>query len=203
MRDLRRLSALVSFLLIIGDTTPAKAETEPWSMTKADEKAFGWCISHFLSLDDESPETDKDIRPIARPVEKFRPFDIKEMLTPPGLITETEIVGRLPPEIEKYRGLWIEPTIDTPSLRAIFVERLTPTEMTIAEARRKPDPQHSVPPNPDNPRRKLKWNGKAFRDVRGVGYYISISPDGEAMFLVLETEWEAMPVGCLISSRHY
>jgi hypothetical protein len=200
MRDFARVLILL-LVLHFASATRARAYTSPF--TKADENAYAWCISHFLSLDDEDPQPDKEILPIARPAAKLRPFDIKEMLVPPGLITETEIVGRLPPEIEKYRGLWITPTIDAPSLTAIFVERLTPTEMIIALARRKPDPKASLPPNPDDPRSKLKWNGNVFNDVRGVGYIISISPDGEAMFLIAENEREAMPVGCLISSKHY
>lgn len=83
----------------------------------------------------------------------------------------------------------------------IFVERLTPTEMSIAMVRKK------SPTNSDPLRYTLKWDGEAFIDEPKapgeVGYHIRISPDGQAMFVVFVTKAEAMPGLCLISSKHY
>src|SRR5262245_36819732 len=113
MRDLISVSVLLFLLLHFDTSIFARAATQ--SLTKADESLYGWCISHFLSLDDEGPQSEKGIRPIARPPGKFRPLDTDNMLIPPDLIRETEIVGNLPPEIEKHRGIWILPAIDRPS----------------------------------------------------------------------------------------
>jgi len=190
------VSILLLVLLHLGASTLARADRH--SLTKADGKAYGWCISHFLSLDEEDPQSEQEIRPIARPPEKFRPLDTENMLIPPDLIRETEIVGNLPPKIERHQGVWILPAIDTPSPSVIFVERLTPTEMTIVVVRK------SYPTNTDNPRSTLKWDGQVFRGVRGeFGHDVVISADGEAMLLIAVSPWEAMPVGCFISSKHY
>lgn len=201
MRNLYRFYALLPVLLAC--STPLKAATDALPLTKTDEKAFAWCLSHF-PFGSENPWADEDAD---RPVKQFPPFDMKDMLGPPNLVKETEIAGKLSATIAKYQGLWIWPTVSVPSPIAIFVERLTPTEMTIAMVKRELNSEHGAPSNPDPLRYELKWNGEAFIGEPGdpdeVGYHISISQDGQAMLVVFVTRTEAMPGFCLISSKHY
>jgi hypothetical protein len=177
-----------------------RAEIVTLTLTKTDEKALAWCLSHFpFGL--ENPWAEEDAVLPARPVERFSPFDMKDMLVPPGLATETETVGKLPSAVALYKGLWIWPTVSVPSPMAIFVEQLTPTEMTIAMIRKE------LPSNSDPLRYKLKWSGEAFIEKPGnpedVGFRISLSRDGQAMFVVFLTQAEAVPGFCLISAKHY
>jgi hypothetical protein len=200
MRNLGCVSVLLPFLLAFTLASPLRAETGALRLTKTDEKAFAWCLSHFpFGL--ENPWAEEDAVLPARPVERLSPLDTKVMLIPPGLVTDTEAVGKLPSAVARYKGLWIWPTVSVPSPMAIFVEQLTTTEMTIAMIRKK------LPSNSDPLRYKLKWNGEAFIEEPGnpqdVGFHISISRDGQAMLVVFVTRVEAMPGFCLISSKHY
>lgn len=186
--------------------TLAEAEAETSPFTKADEKAFEWCLSHF-PFGIENPWADENAAPLQRPVKSFPPFDIEDMLGPPELIKETEIAGELVPEIAKYQGHWIWPAVSMPSPMAIFVERLTPTEMTVAMVKKKLNTEPEPHAQSSSLRHKLKWNGDAFieepQGPDGVGYLIRISQDGRAMFVVFVTRIEAMPGMCLLSSKHY
>lgn len=129
------------------------------------------------------------------------------MIAPADLVTKTEIVGRLPGYIRKYRGVWIWPAIDGPPDFALFVERLTEREMTIAFVFR------ATEKNKDhrdrlrqNAREKLTWNGTAFSSgpegelESTTSIYISAFSD--ALLLVRANNREAWP-GCFISSKHY
>lgn len=135
MRNSSCVSVLLPFLLAFASASPLRAEIVTLTLTKTDEKALAWCLSHFpFGL--ENPWAEEDAVLPARPVERFSPFDMKDMLVPPGLATETETVGKLPSAVVRYKGLWIWPTVSVPSPMAIFVEQLTPTEMTIAMIRK-------------------------------------------------------------------
>jgi hypothetical protein len=214
MQDLVRASIL---LLALGGTIPALAVTPA---TKVDDKALEWCLSHFPVEESLSPAD--DIKPLPRPAGKFHTFDLAGARTPPGLVRHTEIIGPLPPEIEKYEGQWIWPTHEDSPRFAIFVERLTATEMTIGWA---------IKPENDRDeggyrklRNLLRWTGKSFSHSESSAdgsetLDIVISADGEAMLIVsgysrlvtiedgtgkqsTHTFGEAWPL-CFISSKHY
>lgn len=99
------------------------------------------------------------------------------------------------------------PTVSMRPPMAIFVERLTPAEMTMAIVRTLPDCRTKTFTEASSSRHTLKWNGEAFAEKvaepDGVGHLIRISQDGRAMFVVFVTRIEAMPGMCLISSKHY
>lgn len=181
----------------------ASTEAKPLHFTKADERALEWCLGHF-PFGPENPWASEETVVSQRPPERFVPFSIKD---PSDVIEDTVIVGKPPLEIARYRGHWIMPTVSMAPPIAIFVERLTPAEMTIAIVRALPYQGSGTLTEPGSSRHILKWNGKAFAEEPaepdGVGHLIRISQDGRAMFVVFVTRIEAMPGMCLISSKHY
>lgn len=168
----------------------------------SDNGALQWCFSRF-------PSGSEVIGASSRPIKDLElvPLKLDEMIAPADLITKTEIVGRLLGYIRKYRGVWIWPTIGEPSDFAIFVERLTEREMTIAflvrATERNRDHRDGLR---KNARQKLTWNGTAFSSgptgelESTTSIYISAFSD--ALLLVGANKREAWPM-CFISSKHY
>lgn len=180
MRNLVRVSVLLTTLMVGGSS--ARVEAAP--STKADEMAFEWCLSQFP--EEDNLWSGEDTKPLPRPAEEFGPFDLADARIPPGLITRTEVVGSLPPEIKKYKGQWIWPTHEDAPRFAIFVERLTATEMTIGWAI-KPEKDKDEGAYRDL-RTSLKWTGKWFSHFKSSAkgsetLDILISANGEAMLV--------------------
>ncbi|WP_162914107.1 hypothetical protein [Taklimakanibacter lacteus] len=168
---------------------------------EADNKLPEWCLSHF-------PGVDEDAWAISRPLGKFAPFKLEDMIAPADLVTKTEIVGKLPGYIRKYRGVWIWPTISQPPDFAIFVERLSPKEMMIAFLGRATAENESYREKlRANSRQKLTWNGTAFSSAPEGDLQskttIYISAFGHAMLVAHENKSEGSPPLCFISSKHY
>lgn len=132
---------------------------------------------------------------------------------------KTQIVGKLSPSLEKYKGIWTWPSLDVPSSSVVFVERLTPTEMTIVLARER-DKNEDLEPE----RLTLSWTGTHFfhskgtpKDSREIALHVSES--GEAMAGMLgatrtvtlidkdgkessDTRGEGWPL-CFLSEKYY
>jgi hypothetical protein len=209
MRRLPRVSVLLLvwqfttalLLILMAGSAPARAEDNSESQShQTDDGIFEWCMSYFPRVDEENGTT-------TRPAGNLAPFKLEEMIAPADLITKTEIAGKLPGYIRKYRGVWIWPMITEPPLFALFVERLSPREMTIAllsraTADNRPHRKRLL----ENSREKLTWNGTAFSSEPEGELQskttIYISAFGHAMLVVYENNREAWPM-CLISSKHY
>lgn len=182
----------------------------------ANKKLFEWCVSQFPMDEGESA------KPLPRPAEKLRPFELAGALTPPGLVIPTEITGMLPPEIEKYKGQWTWPTHGETPPATVFVERLTPTEMAIAWAFRREKGKDAADYRAQ--RELLKWTGKSFSSSTSTPegtetLDIYVSANGQAMFIASghsrvvtlvdkdgkqssHTSGEGWPA-CFISGKHY
>lgn len=167
---------------------------------KTDDEAFYWCNGYFFDEDGSGSTAE-------RPTQKLTPFVLEDMMKPVDLVTETEVVGKLPPEVDRYRGYWILPSIGEPVGGALFVERLTPIEITLVLTARRDVLEREIP------RLNLKWTGKEFADRLDdkPGIILRVSPGGHAMNLAFighnktsdGRSWsEAIPM-CLISSKHY
>lgn len=178
-----------------------------------DFKVFEWCLSHFPRREGG------DIQLLPRPPGELRSFDLSNSTAPSDLVTKTQIVGKLPPSIEKYQGIWTWPSIDAPSSGAIVIERLTTTEMTIVLMRER-DKNQDVQPE----RLTLGWTGTHFFHSKGtptdsqeIALYVSDS--GETMAGMLgathtvtlidkdgkessDTRGEGWPL-CFLSERYY
>jgi hypothetical protein len=176
-------------------------------------KAFEWCLSHFPKREGES------VRLLPRPAGELRPFDPSNAMLPADLVTKTQINGKLSPSLEKYKGIWTWPSLDVPASGVIFVERLTPTEMTIVLARQR-DKSEDLEPE----RLTLGWTGTHFYHSKGtpndsqeIALYVSES--GEAMAGMLgatrtvtlidkdgkessDTRGEGWPL-CFLSEKYY
>ncbi|MBK1867347.1 hypothetical protein [Taklimakanibacter albus] len=192
------LISIFTFLMLV----PARAEddnSESRSHVNEDE-ALKWCFSRFPSAEPAEVSS--------RSISELAPFKLEDTIAPPGLITKTETVGRLPGYIRKYKGVWIWPAITEPPAFAIFVERLTAEEMTIAFVSRATEENKDYRDGlRKNSRQKLTWNGTAF----------SAGPDGElestttiyisafsdALLLIRANKREGGPPMCFISSKHY
>ncbi|TMJ38812.1 MAG: hypothetical protein E6G87_05620 [Alphaproteobacteria bacterium] len=134
-------------------------------------------------------------------------MDLKGAVLPPNLITKTEIVGDVPSPIRMYQGRWaLRLTNKSYIPYAAFVERLTPTEMTIALVMR-PEEGHKLDPT-NGFRHKLEWTGNAFvgRDVnlwggKATTLMIGISQFGDVMILATKNSIDAQLLGCLFSEQ--
>lgn len=196
MRNIVWISIL-TFLMLV----PARAEddnSESRSHVNEDE-ALKWCFSRFPSTE-PSEVSSRSLRELA-------PFKLEDMVAPPDLITKTETVGRPPGYIRKYKGVWIWPAITEPPDFAIFVERLTAEEMTIAFVSRATEENKDYRDKlRKNSREKLTWNGTAFsRGPEGelestTSIYVSAFSD--ALLIVRANKREGWPM-CFISSKHY
>lgn len=147
-----RRASCVSFLLLI---LPAYAVTVSHRASgrdlSTDFKVFEWCLSHFPR------EESGVVELLPRPPGKLRSFDLSSSTAPAGLVGKTRTVGKLPPSIESYQGYWTWPSIDKPAPGAVFIERLTPTEMTISMIRARDIS------GDDKPERMfLSWTGTHF-----------------------------------------
>lgn len=206
------------FLMLASAVLPAQAEDGAIDTrtSDVDSKLREWCASHFPKDEGESA------KPAPRPVEKLRPFEFAQALTPPGLVTRTEIIGTLPPEIEKYKGQWTWPAHDKAPAATLFVERLTATEMAIAWVLKRE--KHVNEANHPDLRTMLKWTGSSFSYSKSISegsatLDIYVSANSEAMAVVTGysrlvtlgdrtgkqssyTSSEAFPA-CFISSKHY
>jgi hypothetical protein len=208
----------VSVLLVVGSSMPAMAET---SVTDVNEKAFEWCLSQFPHED--NPWAADDGKPLPHPTAKLQPFNLRNAIAPPDLVTRTEVVGELPPPIEKFRGHWTWPAVEGLPPAVIFVERLTSTEMTIATAFNREKGLDEA--DYEVERMTLSWTGTHFayskvtpEESRQVEIHVSQS--GEAMFMISgysrvvtlegpngivgtsKVPSDAWPT-CFISERHY
>lgn len=198
MRNFLFLSCLP--LVVVGASSLSIAEeTGGERITPIDHQLLEWCLSYF-------PEPDETIVPIERP-KTLPPFSMEGVRAPPDLVKETVIVGDIPEAIKAYSGSWLLPWAGkSPFPYAAYVERLTPTEMTIA---------FLVKPLSDKSetglRHILAWNGMGFSgktdNLLGIGggvtVGVAVSSSGEAMGLSFANDREAHILGCLISSRHY
>lgn len=179
MRNVAWISIPVFVLLASADLSAQ--EEDDTADLRTDDKLYEWCMSSFPL------EEGVSAKPLPRPAEKRRPFELADALTPPNLITRTEIVGTLPPEIEKYKGQWIWPAHDEAPVAAIFVERLTPSEMTIAWAFKREKDRDGT--DSRYSRTVLKWTGKSFHYSAPIPRGFEeleavISADGEAMLIM-------------------
>jgi len=184
-----------------GETgTPPVPRTEPTPSEISDNKLLESCLSYAL---DQNPKSASGRHP-----KETAPLDLKDAVVPPALITETEIVGDVPPQIRMYQGRWaLRLTNKTYMPYAAFVERLTATEMTIALVMR-PEAGHKLDPSKGF-RHKLEWTGDAFvgRNIDlwgGTGtttLLIGVSQFGDAMVLAVENNKEANLLGCLFSEQ--
>lgn len=201
MRSLIHIPVLI--LLAIGGAS-AWAESDSFEARShvSDDDALQWCFSRF-------PSGSEAIGASSRPIAELElaPLKPEEMIAPADLITKTEIVGRLPGYIRKYRGVWIWPAISEPPDFAVFVERLTEKEMTIAFVfRAKEENKDYRDRLRNNSREKLTWNGTAFSAgpegelESTTNIYISAFSD--ALLLIRSNKREAWPM-CFISSKHY
>lgn len=187
-------------LVVVGASSLGTAEdTDGERIPAIDDRLLEWCLSYF-------PEPDETAAPIERP-KTLPPFSMEGVRAPPDLVKETVIVGDIPEAVKAYGGSWLLPwTGKSPFPYAAYVERLTPTEMTIA---------FLVKPSIDKPDRgvryTLTWSGQDFAGKTdnllgiegGVTFGVVVSPSGEAMALGFADDREAHFLGCLISSRHY
>jgi hypothetical protein len=183
MRNFAWASFSVS-LVLASACLPARSEDSDADMRSrnVDEKLFEWCMSQFPKREGE------DAKPMPRPAGKLRPFDLTNAIAPSHLVTKTEVIGELPPLIEKYRGLWTWPAVDESPPAVIFVERLTATEMTIAPAVKR-DKKLRDETDYQVERTTLSWTGTHFshskvtpEESRQVE--ILVSQSGEAMLMI-------------------
>lgn len=205
MQNLVRVSVLLPLLLI---GCPSRGHTDDFSLRKkdlspsevSDGNLLNSCLSYIL---DEQPEP-----ATRRPRKETEPLDLTDAVFPPNLVTKTEFVGDVPPEIRKFQGRWALRVINKSYLPyAAFVERLTPTEMTIALVLR-PEPGHKLNPALGF-RHKLKWTGTAFGDehatlfgnwgVTSLG--AGVSQFGDVMLLSTSNQIEGHFLGCLFSEQ--
>ncbi len=197
---MRRIALAVCILLALGSASRAEDRDMDTHSQEADDKLPEWCRSHF-------PGVDQEAWAISRPMGEFALFRLADMIAPADLITKTEIVGKLPGYIRKYRGTWIWPRISQPPDFAIFVERLSPKEMTIAFLSRATAENESYREKlRGNSRQMLTWNGTAFSSAPQGKLQskttIYISAFGHAMLVIYSNRIEAWPL-CFISSKHY
>jgi hypothetical protein len=191
-------------ILVLSISTTAIAKPPATSSGEIQEKLFEWCGGFFASGTDKNP--------IERPNGSI-PFNMKDQEVPPDLVTPTQIVHQLPPEIEKYQGTWILPSAVETSSIIVFVERLAPKEMTLVLLIKTAGETASR-------RYRLIRIGGRFSDTepwpKGQPALIAqVSPRGEALGLDLigyPPRWGAEPDGeprgeshpfCFISSKHY
>jgi hypothetical protein len=197
LRDVTQITVAFFFLLAISSaSTPA--EDDGTEAQSPGDVLFKWCLSRFPGMDEEAGT-------ISRPRGKPAPLKVEEMIAPADLITKTEIVGRLPGYIRKYRGVWVWPS-EPPSF-VVFVERLSRKEMTIALLSRAMAENESYREKlRENSREKLAWNGTAFSSTPEGELQskttIYISAFGQAMLVIHENRIEAWPM-CFISAKHY
>src|SRR4051794_37091698 len=116
---IRILGAAV-FIFLADPTSNAWPDNRPKEY-ETDSALQEWCQKLF----------ENSARYSDRPIGKLGQIDIRKLAAPPNLIQNTEIIGSLPPAISRYAGHWIYPALGSPDF-AIFVERLSPTDMTIA-----------------------------------------------------------------------
>src|SRR5437762_5750571 len=206
MRTLARVSIFLSVFLVLGNVPSwgdsenfPLPKTEPAPSQENDNKLLQSCLSYAL-----------DQRPVPTSGQHSRettPLDLKGAVLPPNLITKTEIVGDVPSPIRMYQGRWaLRLTNKSYIPYAAFVERLTPTEMTIALVMR-PEEGHKLDPT-NGFRHKLKWTGNAFvgRDVnlwggKATTLMIGISQFGDVMILATKNSIDAQLLGCLFSEQ--
>jgi hypothetical protein len=206
MRTLTRVSIFLSVLLVLGDAPSwgdseniPLPKTEPAPSQENDNKLLQSCLSYAL---DQHPGPTSGRHP-----RETTPLDLKGAVLPPNLITETEVVGDVPSPIRMYRGRWALRLTNTSYIPyAAFVERLTPTEMTIALVMR-PEEGHKLDPT-NGFRHKLEWTGNAFvgRDVnlwggKATTVMIGISQFADVMILATKNSTGTQLLGCLFSEQ--
>lgn len=198
-----RRTARVLFLLtsLCGSVGAADGSAEEY-INKIDERLFEWCLSYF-------PEPDEETTPIEQP-KTLPPFSMEGVRAPPDLIKETIIIGKIPKAMRAYGGSWLLPwTGKSPFPYAAYVERLTPTEMTIAFLVKPLDGLKAYSAN--SLRHTLTWSGSDFsgktENLFGLGggltFGVRISPSGDALALSFTDDREGHFLGCLVSSKHY
>lgn len=172
MRTVARVSLLLTILF--GHCAAVSHQAYARELS-TDWKVFEWCLSHFPR------EESGNVQLLPRPPGKLRSFDLSNSTAPSDLVTKTQIVGKLPPSIEKYQGYWTWPSIDEPSPGAILVERLTPTEMSISLIRERSKSEGNKPE-----RMFLSWTGTQFASSIGTPkefreLEIRVSQSGDVM----------------------
>lgn len=198
LRDFIPVTIASFFLLAIGHASTRAEDHSTETPSPAGDELLQWCLSRFPGMSEEAGT-------ISRPRGKVAPLKVEEMIVPADLVTKTETTGRLPGYIRKYRGVWIWPSV--PPDFAIFVERLGPTEMSIAFLSRATARNESYRERlRENSRKKLTWNGTALSSAPEGNLQskitIYISAFGQAMLVIHENRIEAWPM-CFISSKHY
>ncbi|MGE0146769.1 MAG: hypothetical protein AB7R87_05235 [Parvibaculaceae bacterium] len=163
-----------------------------------DAKLFDRCLN--FALDDHVGAVPRRL-----PFERHQALDLAGTIAPPDLVKETLIVGNVPWQIKKFQGQWALRLTDKSFLYAAFVERLTPTEMTIALVLK---PKEELEFDPARLRQKLAWEGTAFvgrhSDLFAPGeitFIVGTTRFGDVMTLAVEDGREAHLLGCLFSER--
>lgn len=196
---MRNVVLFLLTILVTNGISPSRGSADDKTINETDARLLEWCLSYF-------PEPDETAAPIERP-KTLSPFSMEGVRAPPDLVKETVIVGDIPEAMKAYGGFWLLPwTGKSPFPYAAYVERLTPTEMTIALLVKPLSEKSDM-----GLRHTLTWNGTAFAgksdNLLGIGggltLGVAVSPSGEAMGLGFSNDREAHILGCLISTRHY
>ena len=167
----RRL--ISSFLLLTLASPPSWGDDGNAQPAFMDQKLLEWCLSYFSRQDGKAAA-------LPQPAKALAPLKLEEMIAPPDLVTQTQIAGKLPANIEKYQGTWIWPSASQSPFFAIFVECLTSQEMTIAFVPRRPQNEEV---SARFMRMTLFWTGTEFSDSKPEGlpnYRIKASRFGDA-----------------------
>jgi hypothetical protein len=205
---MRNLAGVSVFVFLAAGSAPSWGQVDDFSLPRkelspsevSDGKLLDSCLSYAF---DQSPEPASRRHP-----KESAPLDLKDAIVPPNLVTETAIVGDVPPEIRMYQGRWaLRLTNKSYIPYAAFVERLTPREMTIAFVMRPEDGHHLDPSK--GFRHGLEWTGDAFagQDVIMWGNWgstnlsVGVSHFGDAMILATSNDIEGHLLGCLFSER--
>jgi hypothetical protein len=201
MRNPSCFSFTLCVLLTVGSVpswaTNDGPETHP---NEINERLLNWCLSYF-------PVEDPSKGPLSRPAKELAPMKLDQMVFPPDLVTKTQTVGKLPWYVEKYRDTWIWPSVGEHPPFAVFVEGLTPTEITVALTIRRKEGEKANPYK--HLREKLKWTGREFartdsadQNEKPTRLSLHVSQFRHAMLWLTEVRNEAWPM-CFISSKHY
>jgi hypothetical protein len=208
---MRSLAYVLVMLLLVSGSAPSWGGGKSAAITSPalEVQLAEWCASYFPTIRSA---------PLWRPVKKLAPLNLNEMSAPSDLIATTQTAGKLPWYVERYRGTWIAPTVEPQIPGAIFVERLTPTEMTIALVLPKQATDKKA--SQEGLRLNLIWTGKEFADAlpwpKGSrGFVVQVSPFGDAMYFMVIGHPPNVPKNgdgspaeevhgmCFISSKHH
>jgi hypothetical protein len=177
---MRKIAFVLCVLLVLGSVASASSEVARTRPSEMDTKLQEWCMGYFR-------EGDRTEHFRSRPAQDLAELEMKEMTIPPDLVTMTEIEGNPPTEIRNYGDIWVWPSTNEASPYAVFVERLTPTEMTIAIVKTRE--AHPLRLDARDVRRHFKWTGTHFLEETPnptgspelVAY---VSPFGDALILI-------------------